>query len=110
MDISFEEMLQLMNQCHDFVSPLETSEKSSKSPRVAETVLFGIVPGLNTLIITCLSASFASPRTAFIIAVYPYAWHDRPRAVKRILKKFDIRNFRKNLVSNVNVFFTWGNF
>ncbi|GFG32102.1 hypothetical protein Cfor_06872 [Coptotermes formosanus] len=45
MDISFEEMLQLMNQCHDFVSPLETSEKSSKSPRVAETVLFGIVPG-----------------------------------------------------------------
>jgi hypothetical protein len=45
MDISFEEMLQLMNQCQEFVSPLETSEKSSKSPRVSDTVFFGIVPG-----------------------------------------------------------------
>jgi len=65
MGISFEEMLQLMNQCHDFASPLETSEKSSKSPRVSDTVFFGIVPGLNTLNITCLLESFATTRNDF---------------------------------------------
>jgi hypothetical protein len=50
MSITFDEMFQLMNQCHDFVSPLETSEKSNKSPRVTGTVLIGIVPGLSSQI------------------------------------------------------------
>jgi hypothetical protein len=45
MSISFEEMFQLMNQCHEFESPLETSDTSNKSPRVTETVLYGIAPG-----------------------------------------------------------------
>ncbi|XP_023707298.1 uncharacterized protein LOC111864343 [Cryptotermes secundus] len=45
MSITFDEMFQLMNQCHDFVSPLETSENSNKTPRVTGTVFIGIVPG-----------------------------------------------------------------
>jgi hypothetical protein len=50
MNITFEEMFQLMNQCHDFASPLEISEKSNKSPRITGTVFTGIVPGLSSKI------------------------------------------------------------